>query len=174
MSLKLPSDNYLVKHPELVTELLSLVSQGIPIDDAVAQLAIPASHFAIYEMMSPTFLALHREALKKRADHWANKVIRTVDEVVTKEEAQGKKLQFEKLKWLAEMDNPDKYGKKTNTTVDIQHNIQFSVKNMSVSDAKKILNDDPFSIPLEADYKILNDQVATEAVTVIEKKEYSL
>lgn len=123
---------------------------------------VPYSDFSAAELMDGKFQEKLKNAERKRADHWMHKVVSDIDTVVGKDEAPGKKLQFEKLKWLAKIDNPEKYGDKVSTSIDIQHSIQISTKNMSVADARKILAEDPFSVPLEADYRVLEEEISKE------------
>jgi hypothetical protein len=154
-------------------ELCLLISNGISEEDACAQAVVPYCDFLAAEFTDANFFNKLKSAFTKRADHWAHKVMKDIDETPTKDEAPGKKLQFEKLKWLAKIDNPEKYGEKVTNTMDVTHNINISVKNMSVADAKKILNDDPFSIPLEAEYQRENEKIV-EASIIEKPKEYTL
>lgn len=141
--------------------ILEVMSKGVDPEDACATMCIPYSSYLITTIES-SFAEGIEEAKKKRADYWYGKIMKDVDVIPSKEDAPGSKLKFEKLKWLAKIDNPEKYGDKVSTSVDITHNINLSVKNMSISDAKKILEDDPFSVPLEADYRKIEENTLSE------------
>lgn len=141
-----------------------LIANGIDEEEACAQAVVPYPDFMAAEFTNQDFMNKLQAAVKRRGDYWAHKVMKTIDEEVTKDEAPGKKIQFEKLKWLAKIDNPDKYGEKSTQTIDIRHNISHTMKNMSIADARKILNADPFSVKEEP----------IEAELVDKPKEYSL
>lgn len=131
-------------------ELCRLIANGeMDEEEACHQVAIGLTDFSFMKFQSPEFVDRLDQAYKKRADHWHKKVMKSADDIPDKEFASGAKLQFEKLKWLAEIDNPDKYGKKSSTTVDINHNIHLSMKKMTTAEALKILQEDPFAIPAE-------------------------
>lgn len=151
-------------------EVFLYMANGLSEEDACHQASVAPSTFSFQCSFDLKLQEKMSAAIKKRADHWAHKVMKDIDDIPTKEEAHGKKLQFDKLKWLAEIDNPDKYGPKSKQTVDVTHNIQISTKNMSIEEAKKILNNDPFSVPLDADYRTLEEEISKEKPP----KEYSL
>lgn len=153
--------------PEKQEHFCRLISEGVPEDLALAEAVIPFCDY-LAATTDSRFQDMITNAQKLRADHWFGKIISDADFAPDKDSAPGEKLKFERLKYLAEIDNPDKYGPKTKQTVDHTHNIQISVKNLSVADAKKILEEDPFSVPLEADYRTIEAEITKP------RKEYSL
>jgi len=98
------------------------------------------------------------ESRKKRADTWADTIVsKTIDqdhlsrtgEIRTVDIDEGKigveKLNFEKLKYLASIDNPDKYGQRIKQVSEIKtHNI-LEIKGLSPKEAMNILRSDPFA-----------------------------
>lgn len=85
-----------------------------------------------------------KEAKKLRADHWFNGIIKSVAKDVDKDAVPAEKLKFEQRKYLAAIDNPDKYSEKK-ASVDLNVNVFGELKRMKASDAKKIIEEfDPF------------------------------
>jgi len=126
-SLKIP--NKLEKH---AVTILDMISGGADEKAICDHFNIRRGTFVQWMITFPQFERAVKEARTQRADSYrsiihdrlyvdevvydgpedlegkktGNKIIRTFD----KDEVAGEKLIFEKLKWLAEIDNPDKYG----------------------------------------------------------------
>lgn len=125
----------------------------------------------------PEFRANIEEARKNRADHWVDRVADSIDKkyyievenpesgvVVRTERAPSKdeiardKLTFEKLKFLAQADNPEKYspGSKTKINVDFD---MTDFKLLPVAEARQVLINDPFAPPaIEAEFTESKDK----------------
>ncbi len=95
------------------------------------------------------------EARKARAEVWHEKIAESALQVVEKDEVPGERLKFDKLKWLAEKDNPDRYGDKK--TVDTTMNLNvFTIKGVTEAEALKAIQEDPFAV--EAEFSVVDNE----------------
>lgn len=98
------------------------------------------------------------EAKKDRADLFYEKIVDSVDDVLEKEEVPAAKLRIDTLKYLASIDNPDKYSEKVKHQHDINVNIFQEIKDLPASEAKRLIRDaDPFAV--EAEFKEVDDDL---------------
>lgn len=95
----------------------------------------------------PQFRKDIEEARKHRAEVWVDRIVSSIDtdDEVTAAQVPALKLEFEKLKFLAGADNPDRYGTaakgaKVDVNVDFK---QFQL--LPPKEALKVLQDDPFN-----------------------------
>lgn len=96
------------------------------------------------------FEEMIKEAKRMRADTWFNGNIKTVHKTLGKDDVPAEKLKFEMRKYLAAIDNPDKYAEKK-ASVDLNVNVFGELKRMKASDAKKMIEQfDPF---IEAEFE---------------------
>lgn len=107
----------------------------------------------------PQFRKDIEEARKHRAEVWVNKIVESIetDKLASSQEVAGLKLEFEKLKFLAGADNPDRYGTaakgaKVDVSVDFK---QFQL--LPAKEALKVLQEDPFNQPVLIDGKVVED-----------------
>lgn len=92
------------------------------------------------------------EAKKQRADTWFNGIADSVAKRIDKEEVPAEKLKFEQRKYLAAIDNPDKYSEKKSVAVDINVSIFDEMKSLKGSEVTKLLRvSDPFAIEVESE-----------------------
>ena len=90
------------------------------------------------------------EAKKARADVFYEKIVDSVDDVLEKEEVAAAKLRLDTLKYLAAMDNPDKYSEKVKHSMDVNINIFQEIKDLPAAEARRLIaNADPFTIDAE-------------------------
>lgn len=103
------------------------------------------------QVKSTDFREKLEEAKKQRADVWFNGIANSVAKVIDKEAVPAEKLKFEQRKYLAAIDNPEKYSEKKSLAVDVNVNIFQEMKNLKSSDVQKImLEADPF---IEAEFE---------------------
>jgi hypothetical protein len=67
-------------------------------------------------------------ARKARAELFQDKIIASVDEDVDKDDVPSEKHKFDKLKWLAEKNDPDTFGNKTRISGDSSAPLQIIVE----------------------------------------------
>ncbi|MBA3754835.1 MAG: hypothetical protein H0X02_00770 [Nitrosomonas sp.] len=98
------------------------------------------------QIKKPAFRESLEEAKKRRADVWFSGIAESVAKVIEKEEVPAEKLKFEQRKYLAAIDNPDKYSEKIKHSMDVNVNIFQEMKDLSGSEVKKIMESaDPFN-----------------------------
>lgn len=107
----------------------------------------------------PQFRKDIEEARKHRAEVWINRIVESLDSdtSVSMSEVPALKLEFEKLKFLAGADNPERYGNaakgaKVDVNVDFK---QFQL--LPPKDALKVLQEDPFNQVVVIDGKPVED-----------------
>jgi hypothetical protein len=151
---------YILPIPEDKQEdIFSLIAQGeMDEEEACHQVSVSVTDFRYQKTTDQAFNDKLQIAYQKRADHWHKLIMKDVKTIHGKDEAAGAKLQFEKLKYLAEIDNPEKYGKKTSAEININHNVVHSLKKMSTQEAIDILTKDPFAMPIAAEFKVLEER----------------
>jgi len=125
------SNNQLVvdkKLERIAVDVLDMIAGGADEQTVCDHFKVKRGTFVQWIIQYPQFESAVKEARKQRADSFRSiiqdrmyadeldeddtptgkKIMRTL----YKDEVPGEKLIFEKLKWLAEMDNPEKYGTK--------------------------------------------------------------
>jgi hypothetical protein len=107
----------------------------------------------------PQFRKDIEEARKHRAEVWINRIVESLDSDTgaSMSEVPALKLEFEKLKFLAGADNPERYGNaakgaKVDVNVDFK---QFQL--LPPKDALKVLQEDPFNQVVVIDGKPVED-----------------
>lgn len=94
-------------------------------------------------------------AKKHRADKWFEDIGASVSKTIDKEQVPAEKLKFEQRKYLAAIDNPDKYAEKRKTEMDVNVNIFQEMKELPHAEARKLLQSvDPFNTPIEAGFTV--------------------
>jgi hypothetical protein len=124
---------------------LDLILEGKSERQVLLELNIPYSEYILFLTKSKKFCEDLEIAKKKRADVWFSKIIEDVDRVADKDEVGGERLRFDKLKYLAAIDSPEKYSERSKETPEIKLTLN-DFKGLSTEDAKKILENDPFSV----------------------------
>lgn len=155
-------------NPQFKSNYCRLIAHGYVEATALAYLEVEWMDF--FELLSkdPEFRSSIEEARKARADRWVDRIAVSIDKVYeteteidgkqvvmerppTKDELGRDKLQFEKMKFLAQADNPEKYsaGAKPKLTVEFD---MSDFKLLSVEDAQKVLTSDPFANVVDAEF----------------------
>lgn len=100
------------------------------------------------------------EARKHRAEVWVDKIVDSLDPTLDVQASlvPSLKLEFEKLKFLAGADNPERYGNaargaKVDVSVDFK---QFQL--LPAKEALKVLQEDPFNQPVLVDGRVINGE----------------
>lgn len=145
-------------------EFLELISAGMTEPRALGHLGFTRPTYTQLLIRDPDFKEQVELAKKARADVFYEKIIDTVDEEYEKNEVPSAKLRFEKLKYAAAMDNPDRYGEKSKHTLDINMNIFQEMKELPASHAKAILEGvNPFAV-VEAEFKEVEEEDLEDAL----------
>lgn len=145
-------------------EFLELISAGMTEPRALAHLGFKKPTYTQLLIKDPDFKEQVEQAIKARADIYYEKIVDSVDEALTKNEVPAAKLRFEKLKYVAAVDNPDKYGEKSKHQIDINMNLFQEMKDLPASEAKKILNGlNPFAV-VEAEFKPVEEEDLEDAL----------
>lgn len=143
--------------PDFKKNYLILIAQGSTESKALAHLEIDWLDFFELCAIDPDFRKDIEHARKGRAEIWVNKIAESIEPVFVKnkdgvevevipgkEETGFRKLQFEKLKFLAKADNPDRYGETSGKGPSVEINLN-DFKLLSPQEAIKTLNNDPFN-----------------------------
>lgn len=133
-------------------KFLVLIGQGLLEDEALKEVDMPKGTFIQLQLKDPEFKDALDAAKKERADVWFSDIAKSVRKDLTKEEVAAEKLKFEQRKYLASIDNPDKYAEKSKKEIDLNINIFQEMKELPVAEARKMLASmDPFNI-VEAEF----------------------
>jgi hypothetical protein len=135
---------------------LELIASGMVEDEALD--AINADRKASLHFTNVTLVQLQvqdasfksnlEQAKKTRADVWFNGIAKSVTSTIDKEMVAGEKLKFEQRKYLASIDNPEKYSEKVRHEHQHEVNIFAEIKNLDAKKVKAIMNEaDPFKLP---------------------------
>lgn len=136
-----------------IQEFLELISAGMTEPKALAHLGFTRPTYTQLLIKDADFKEQVEQAKKARADLYFEKIVETIDDQLEKEEVPAAKLRFEKLKYAAAIDNPDKYAEKSKHQHDINVNIFQEMKEMTAGEAKSILGAvNPFAV-IDAEFK---------------------
>lgn len=140
------------------TEFLELISAGMTEPRALGHLGFTRPTYTQLLIKDPDFKEQVEQAKKARADIFYEKIVDSVDEDIEKAEVPAAKLRFEKLKYAAAVDNPDKYGEKSKHSIDINMNIFQEMKDLPASHARAILEGvNPFAA-IDAEFKPVEEE----------------
>ena len=150
-------------NPQFKSNYLRLISAGHVEKTALEILEVDWLDFFEICAKDPEFRAKIEDARKSRADHWVDRIALSVDKkyeieaehpetgepikverAPTKDELGRDKLQFEKLKFLAQADNPEKYAAGAKPKINVEFDMS-EFKLLNVADAAKVLINDPFA-----------------------------
>lgn len=118
-------------------------------------------HLVQIQVKDKKFKESLEEAKKQRADTWFNGIADSVAKVLDKEEVPAEKLKFEQRKYLAAIDNPDKYSEKKSVDLNIGINIFQEMKELKQSEIKELMKSDPF---IEAEWSSKEVSAEGEAI----------
>lgn len=160
-------------NPDFKDNYIRLIASGFVERNALA--ALEVDWFDFFELCSkdPEFRAGIDNARKARADRWVDGIAESLDKIYeieiekdgktvtyerppNKDEIARDKLQFEKMKFLAQADNPEKYaqGGKLKVAVDID---MSDFKLLSPQESIKVLNNDPFNKMVTIDAEVVKE-----------------
>lgn len=155
--------------PQFKSNYIRLIASGYVESTALSFLEVDWIDFFEVCAKDPQFRSDIDEARKARADRWIDDIALSVNKVyeieievdgkrVTAERPPNKdelgrdKLQFEKRKFLAQADNPEKYavGAKSKVSIDFD---MSDFKLLTPQEASKVLQNDPFAIDVQFEEK---------------------
>ncbi len=120
-------------------KILDLIAEGLDEQAVCTRLRIKRGTLIKWMIAYPEFESAMKTAKEMRADTYKSKIVESLYDKegklvkLDKDEVPGEKLNFEKLKWLAEIDNPDKYGSKIkhegNVTMPVQIVVDTGIDN---------------------------------------------
>lgn len=147
-----------------ITKFLELISSGMTEPRALATLGFTRPTYTQLLLKDPQFKEAVEEAKRNRADIFYEKIVDSVDEVLDKTKVPGAKLRFEKLKYAAAIDNPDKYAEKNKHSLDVNLNIFQEMKELPAAEAQRILGSvNPFA-SIDAEFSTVEDEDLEEAL----------
>lgn len=128
-------------------EFLDRIASGQTDGQALSDMNFPQASYILLISKNAEFREMVENAKKVRADKWFEEIIKSSNNPsLSKEDVPVEKLKFEQRKYLAAIDNPDKYGERVKHQHDVTLNIFTEMKNMSSSEARQILSSaDPFN-----------------------------
>lgn len=142
-------------------EFFELICRGFSETAALQAIGYPRESYLLILLRHQEFNNRLREAFKMRAEVWHGKIVEKASTpILDPKEVPGAKLQFEQLKYLAEKDDPDRFGdkKKIETSVDISIT---DFRNMSDKQAQQILTNNPFAQIEEAEFTEVKETVGS-------------
>lgn len=147
-------------------KFLELVSNGLFDNQALQKLNEPLpvkQHFhkaTLVQLMvkDSEFKDAVDRAKKERADKWFEDIGKSIDDKLDKEQVPAAKLKFEQRKFLAAIDNPDKYAERKKTDIELNVNIFQEMKELPAAEARKLLQSvDPFNTAIPAEFENVSD-----------------
>lgn len=137
-------------------KFLQLIRSGYTEPKAMAEVNVDPGLLPLLLVKDLKFREDLEEAKKSRADVFYEKIVDTVDTVYEKDEVPGAKLRVDTLKYLAAIDNPDKYSEKVKHQHDVNVNIFQEIKDLPQHEAKRLIAEaDPF---LNAEFTVVQDE----------------
>lgn len=137
-------------------KFLKLIRSGYTEPRALAEINFEVALYPLYLIRYPEFKEDVVEAKKARADVFFEKIVDSIDDVLEKDEVPAAKLRLDTLKYVAAIDNPEKYSEKVKHQHDINVNIFQEIKDLPASEMKRLLaTADPFAV--EAEFSEVED-----------------
>lgn len=135
------------------SEFLALIASGLTEDQAMDQVNLGRGSkefgetvLVQYQVKDPTFREELEQAKKSRADVWFNQIAKGLSKDIEKDQVPAEKLKFDQRKYLAAIDNPEKYSEKVAHKLEIGINIFQEMKDLPANEVKKIIaGADPFA-----------------------------
>jgi hypothetical protein len=146
-------------------KFLDLIASGSTEPEALATLGYKSPTYVLLLTKNVEFREAVAEAKKHRADVWFNGIVDSArDSTISKEDVPVEKLKFEQRKYLAAIDNPDKYAERSKNAIDINLNIFQEMKDLPIAEAKKLLREaDPFAQAVEVEFAEVESEDAPSA-----------
>ena len=139
------------KLEELAVTILDLIAEGKDEQSACEAVNIRRSTLVKWMVKYPEFEDAVNNAKRMRADTYRTTIAKSLfDEdgdlvQLDKEDVPGQKLNFDKLKWLAEIDNPEKYGTRVkhegNLTMPVQIVVDTGINNTPIETTAEPIDD---------------------------------
>lgn len=127
-------------------DFLELISSGLTEPEALSRINFPRATYTLLLIKDADFKEELANAKMARADKWFEDIATSVAQPLEREEVAAAKLKFDQRKYLAAIDNPDKYGERVKHQHDIAINIFQEMKELPVAEARRILAAaDPFA-----------------------------
>lgn len=117
-------------HPAYGELICEKVASGLSISEICQLKGFPSiATLARWRAENPGFNEALTLAKKMRAEIYHDLVVRDMDsdETVSKDEVPGRKLKFDRLKWLAGVNDPETYGNRTKISGDSDAPLQIIV-----------------------------------------------
>lgn len=155
-SVYIKSMDWLKEFPQ--EKYLELIRSGKVEDEALEEInsVRPESkrfHPAVVvqlQVKRPAYRESVEEAKRYRADVWFNEIAKSANKTIEKDAVPAEKLKFEQRKYLAAIDNPDRYSEKVSHKLDVNVNIFQEMKDLPQREVQRLLKaSDPF---IEAEY----------------------
>lgn len=145
-------------------DFLNLIASGLTEDQALAEVNIgrkvtfAEAVVVQYQVKESSFREELEEAKKRRADVWFNDIAKGVAKDIEKDQVPAEKLKFDQRKYLASIDNPEKYSEKISHKMEIGINIFQEMKDLPANEVKKLMQScDPFAA-IEVDFETVEDE----------------
>lgn len=137
-------------------KFLELIASGSMEREALSEIDMPKATYIHLQVKDPDFKDAVERAKKERADKWFEEIAKSAQNPnLSKDDVPGEKLKFEQRKYLAAIDNPDKYAEKSKREIDVNISIFQEMKELPVAEARKLLASvDPFNLPIETDFTV--------------------
>jgi len=164
--------------PTFKQNYLRLIAAGAIEKNALDILEVDWLDFFEICSKDPTFRSNIDDARKVRADRWIDGIAESLDKVYylevknpetneikqyerppSKDEIARDKLHFEKMKFLAQADNPEKYTPGVKLKLPSEFDMA-DFKLLSIEEAKTAIHNDPFAMAIEAE--IVEDKSDTK------------
>lgn len=149
-SKEFPCEKYceLISSGKTEPEALDVINTDRILDDKVV---FHEAIITVIQVRNQEFRDELEEAKKRRADVWFNGIIQSTRKDITKEDAPGEKLKFEQRKYLASIDNPERYSEKIRHDHDVRVNIFQEIRELKAKDIPDMIaKHDPFVIEAES------------------------
>lgn len=152
---------------DLLDIMPSLLRAGLSERQALTRMRVKPEDYYYFIATNSDFRNALESARKDRANFWFDKVIDEVDDIPEKDEVPAAKMKFDKLKYLAEMDNPQKYAPNQKVRQDTALSIH-DFRDMTLEKAKEILNTkDPFAIEVVKEDSSTSPDLEDEGVSLL-------
>ena len=120
----------------IAVDILDMIAEGNDEQEVCDHFSIRRGTLIQWVIRYPEFDDAMKNAKRMRADSYRTMIHRSVKDQIKnplgKDEVPGDKLIFDKLKWLASVDDPDKYGTKIkhdgNLTAPVQILVDTGIK----------------------------------------------
>lgn len=147
---------------DLLHDLLSLVANGFSEYEAATQLGIRVGELIAYMYNSPELQKQIEIAYRSRGAVWHDEIIKSLKKDYDQAQVAGEKLRFEKLKFLAKVDHPERFTEKVK--IDQESKTTVIVRPLSPQEARDILLNDPFASAISTTSEVVEQALPKEDV----------